>query len=164
MAENDRSERKANRTYRRILSRRRGETIRRAPGGRLQRCRDAPTLLRRACRSAAAATRLVEPGQPLPQLLAEAVGGKAGAVEAEAEGEHAEDGLRVGEGEECVVIVGVSGWESADRGRVRLGALGGVGVTRVCQRTAGQNHSRKTQSTILARDLRRRVGGWCRRE
>ena len=60
------------------------------------------------------------------------MGGEAGAVEAEAEGEHAEDGLGVGESEECVVIVGVAGGESADRGRVRLGALGRVGEARVC--------------------------------
>ena len=123
-------------SYRRILSCGSGETIRRAPGGRGQRCRDAATLLRRAWRGAAAAARIIQPGQPLAQLIAEAVRSQAGAVEAEPEGEHAEDGLGVGEGEECGVIVGVAGGESADRGRVRLGALDRAGVARVCQRKA----------------------------
>ena len=136
MAENDRNERKANRTYRRILSRGRGETIRRAPDGRRQRCRDAAALLRRACRGAAAAARLIEPGQPLPQLVAEAVRDEAGAVEAEAEGEHAEDGLGVREGKKRVVVVAIAGGESADPGRVRLGALGRVGEAQIC--TAGR--------------------------
>ena len=38
------------------------------PGGRRQRCRDAPALLRRACLSAAAVAYLVESGQPLAHL------------------------------------------------------------------------------------------------
>ena len=122
--------------YRRILGRGSGETIRRAPGGRRQRCRDAPALLRRAGRGAAAAAGLIEPGQSLPQLLAETARGEAGAVEAEAEGEHAEDGLGVREREKRVVIVAVAGGESADRGRVRLGAFGLIGEAQIC--TAGR--------------------------
>ena len=120
-------------SYRRILSRRRGQTIRRAPGGRGQRCRDAAALLRRAWRGAAAAACLVEPGQPLTQLLAETVGGEACAVVAQVEAQTPQEDLHVRKCEECVVIVGVAGGESAYRGRVGLSALGGVGVARICR-------------------------------
>ena len=115
-------------SHRRILSRGSGETIRRAPGGRGQRCRDAAALLRRACRGAAAAADITEPGQPLPQLLAQAVGGQAGAVVAQVEAQTSEEDLHVGKSEKSIVIVAIAGGEGADRGWMRLGALGGVGI------------------------------------